>query len=95
MTFTVSEDDPGVAPGIFNMVRFIVASLGSTACGAFLDGTGGGYAGFRLCCGVRTAVALAEVILALSVPAANKTAPRRPGKCDDRKPRPEVRKRDG
>lgn len=79
VTFTVAKDDLGVALGIFNMVRFIGASLGSTVFGVILDGVGGGYAGFRLCYGVLIAVALAAVMLALSVPATQKTARRLAG----------------
>jgi EmrB/QacA subfamily drug resistance transporter len=80
VTFTVVKDDLGVALGIFNMVRFIGASLGSTVFGVILDGAGGGYAGYRLCYGVLIAVALAAAMLALSVPAARETAPRLAGR---------------
>ena len=59
--------------------RFTAASLGSTVFGAILDGAGGDHSGYRLCYGVLIAVALAAVMLALSVLAARETAPRLAG----------------
>jgi EmrB/QacA subfamily drug resistance transporter len=76
VTFTVAGDELGVALGIFNMVRFIGASLGSTVFGVVLDGvaSGDGLAAYRVCFGLLIAVALAALILALSVPAAREDA---------------------
>ncbi len=76
VTLTVGKDELGVALGIFNMVRFIGASLGSTVFSVILDGAGDGYAGYGLCYGVLTAVALSAVMLALSVPGTHRRTPR-------------------
>jgi hypothetical protein len=56
--------------------RFTAASLGSTVFGVIMDSAGGDHSGYRLCYGILIAVALAAVMLALSVPAARETAPR-------------------
>ena len=70
VTFTVAGGELGVALGIFNMVRFIGASLGSTVFGVILDGAiaGGEQSAYRMCFGLLMAVALAAVLLALGVP---------------------------
>ena len=70
VTYTVAGGELGVALGIFNMVRFIGASLGSTVFGVILDGAiaGGEQSAYRMCFGLLMAVALAAVLLALGVP---------------------------
>lgn len=74
VTFTVQQEQLGVALGIFNMVRFIGASLGSTIFGVILEGGAGG--------GVLTAyhfnfvllivVAAGAVLLSLTTPGARR-----------------------
>jgi EmrB/QacA subfamily drug resistance transporter len=71
VTFTVAGQYLGVALGIFNMVRFIGASLGSTTFGVVLEGAAPGnpLAAYRLAFGLVIGVAAAAVLLSLSVPA--------------------------
>lgn len=78
VTFTVGSDQLGVALGIFNMMRFIGASLGSTIFGVILEeaATGSGLSAYRLNFGLLLAVALAAVVLTLSLPRSQATAPR-------------------
>jgi len=79
VTFTVTQDQLGVALGIFNMIRFIGASLGSTVFGAVLEGatTGSELAAYRLNFTLLTGVALTAAILALILPAARAGVSRR------------------
>ncbi len=72
VTFAVGADQLGVALGIFNMVRFIGASLGSTIFGVILEGAAAGNVlrAYRLDYALLIGVALAGMMLALSLPAA-------------------------
>ena len=70
VTFVVEKERLGVALGIFNMFRFISASLGSTVFGVVLQGAAsvGSLAGYRLDFYLLIAVALLAVLLAVSLP---------------------------
>jgi EmrB/QacA subfamily drug resistance transporter len=77
VTFTVAQDQLGVALGIFNMVRFIGASLGSTIFGVILESAPAeGLSAYRLNFGLLVAVALGAVALTISLPVARSAAPR-------------------
>jgi MFS family permease len=78
VTLTLAGGELGVALGIFNMVRFIGASLGSTVFGVILEGAAadGELTAYRICFGLLIAIALTAVTLALRVPATRRTAPR-------------------
>ncbi len=77
VTFTVTGDQLGVALGIFNMVRFIGASLGSTVFGVILEGATADptMRAYRVSFGLLIAVAVAAVMLAMSVPISRKGMP--------------------
>jgi EmrB/QacA subfamily drug resistance transporter len=70
VTSVVDKERLGVALGIFNMFRFISASLGSTVFGVVLQGAApvGSLASYRLDFYLLIAVALLAVVLALSLP---------------------------
>jgi EmrB/QacA subfamily drug resistance transporter len=77
VTLAVDQEQLGVALGIFNMVRFISASLGATIFGIILGSAGGagGLMTYRLDFLILIGVALAAVILAVSLPAGRTCAP--------------------
>ncbi|HSR35461.1 MAG TPA: MFS transporter [Anaerolineae bacterium] len=77
VTFTVVSDQLGVALGIFNMVRFIGASLGSTVFGVILEGATAEptMRAYRVSFALLIAVAVAAVLLALGVPTSRKDVP--------------------
>jgi MFS family permease len=70
VSLTVPGDQAGVALGIFNMVRFVGASLGSTIFGVILEGAraGAGLASYRACFWTVIGVAATAVLVTLSVP---------------------------
>ena len=71
VTLAVDREQLGVALGIFQMIRFIGGSLGSTIFGVILAGAAAGsvLGAYRLDFGLLIAVALAAVALASSLPA--------------------------
>lgn len=77
VTFTVSKDQLGVGLGIFNMVRFIGASLGSTIVGVILEGATAqtDMAAYRASLWTLIGVAAVAVLVALGVPAGRSPAP--------------------
>jgi MFS family permease len=81
VTFAVPGEQLGVALGIFNMVRFIGASLGSTIFGVILEGAtaSGSLAAYRMNFGLLVGVAVGAVLLTLSLPVARASAPRLAG----------------
>jgi EmrB/QacA subfamily drug resistance transporter len=81
VTFAVAGEQLGVALGIFNMVRFIGASLGSTVFGVILDrpSAEGDLAAYQACFVVLIVMALVAVVFALSVPVARKSVSRLAG----------------
>jgi MFS family permease len=72
VTLAVTQAQLGVALGIFNMVRFIGASLGSTVFGVVLAGAAAptSLAPYRIDFALLIVVAAAAAGLALSVPSA-------------------------
>mgnify|MGYP000008676848 CR=1 FL=1 len=72
VTLSVDRERLGVALGIFNMFRFVSASLGSTIFGVILEGAGAenALAAYRLAFGLLIGVALTAAVLALNLPAA-------------------------
>jgi EmrB/QacA subfamily drug resistance transporter len=72
VTFSLHRKQLGVGLGIFNMTRFIGASLGTTVFGVILAGatSGASLAGYRLNFWLLIVVALGAVLLAASVPPA-------------------------
>ncbi len=70
VTFVVEKERLGVALGIFNMFRFISASLGSTVFSVVLQGAASArsLAGYRLNFYLLIAVALFAAVLALNLP---------------------------
>jgi len=71
VTFTVAQERLGVALGIFNMFRFITASLGSTVFGVILERAAGPepLMAYRLDFSLLIGVALVAMALALGLPA--------------------------
>jgi EmrB/QacA subfamily drug resistance transporter len=77
VTLAVHQEQLGVGLGIFNMVRFVSASLGATVFGIVLGSTtgGSGLLAYRLDCSILSGTALAAVALAVSLPAVRTRAP--------------------
>ncbi len=72
VTLSVAKQELGVALGIFNMLRFISATLGATICGVILAWTRldaeASLSAFRGCFGLLTAVAGAGALTAFYAP---------------------------
>jgi hypothetical protein len=77
VTLAVHQEQLGVGLGIFNMVRFVSASLGATVFGIVLGSTtgGSGLLAYRLDFSILSGTALAAVALAVSLPAVRTRAP--------------------